>query len=104
MLYHSLVPTGTYHWFLLAGTAVLLHGLTPLSPPGASRERGGQAVVREMKEYDALLKEALCRGRVRVGVGVEMGGEDVCGLLCALSLPDHWAVFMQRVCDSFSQV
>lgn len=82
---------------------MLLHGLTPLSPPGATQERGGQAVVREMKEYEALLKEALCQGRVRVGAEVG-GGEDTCDLLCALSLPEHWAVFMQRVCDSFSQV
>ena len=82
-----------------------MHGITPLLLPSSNRDRGTQTLVREMNEYSRLLEENVRNGKVCLIDG--NGKPEVCiseSILCNLSLPRNWALFMQRVCDSFSKV
>ena len=82
----------------------MLHGTTPLSLPSGFQGRGGQVAVREMKEYSALLDEALQKGRICLEVGDSVNGEGVeCAMSCLVQ-PRRWAAFMKKVYDSFTKV
>ena len=90
--------------YISSGTTLMLHGTVPLTLSSGFQERGGQVAVREMKEYSALLDEALHKGRVCLEVCDSVNGEGIeCAMSCLVQ-PRHWAAFMKKVCDSFTKV
>ena len=61
-----------------------------------------------MNEYSRLLEESVKNGKVCLITESDGNGKpEVCvseSIFCDLSLARNWALFMQRVCDSFSKV
>ena len=79
----------------------MLHGAVSLAVPGVGQDRGGQIAVKEMNKYSVLLEDILRSGHicleVRDGIGIESA-------VSCLLLPRYWALFMKKVCDTFTKV